>query len=141
MTYQEWDFIADTYIPLLGVYFVISVVKISRNRGWINVKQSIVGIIVSIGFIYGLMWLDDTMNIWPRFGLDYSTHTALALVFMVYFSRQSTTKFILATSSMLLYCLLMVYQQYHSIMDILTTSIMTLPFIYLAQLKTLRTKM
>ncbi|WP_299003525.1 hypothetical protein [uncultured Shewanella sp.] len=140
MTYQEWDFVADTYIPLLGVFFTVSMINVARNKDWMSLRQSITGVLLSTGFIYGLMWLDNIMNIWPRLGLDYSTHTALALVFVVYFSRQSTTKRLLATSSMLLYCLLMLYQQYHSIMDMLTTSIITLPILYLIQLRTSKTK-
>ncbi|WP_299492611.1 hypothetical protein [uncultured Shewanella sp.] len=136
MTYQEWGVIADSYIPLLGISFIITIVRTSLRQNWATAKQPIFGILLSICFIYGLMWLDQIMTIWPRLGLDYSTHTALALVFVVYFSLQSTKQCFWAIFSMVLYCLLMRYQQYHSVIDIITTSIITLPIIYLVQLKT-----
>lgn len=75
---------------------------------------------LSLGLIstYGLMWLDNTYQIWPAFGLDYSTHTAFALTFCLPLVKHQHWSWL---GMLLLYAWLMKSLNYHSWADMLTT--------------------
>lgn len=101
-------------------------------------------------WVWGIMLIDNALRIWLRFGLDYSTHTGLVLIFVLPFiwrwqrlqaqtldaqhqhalasiaSRQS----IFATLSLVIYAGLMKFLGYHSWMDMLTTSVLLVPGLY-----------
>jgi hypothetical protein len=129
ITYQQLDVIADSYIPIL---FVISVfvlaLDIFKSENKNNRKFSeLISIIVSIAIVYLVMALDNNFGIWLLFELDYSTHTALSLVFVAYLSSKSKTLLVFSVVSFLFYVLLMLYQKYHTIADIISTSVALMP--------------
>jgi hypothetical protein len=78
--------------------------------------------------VYGLMFLDNKFKLWEMFGSDFSTHTATALRLTIYIYFQ--THFLLLKRSVcavfLLYCALMVYQQYHTPLDIVSTAMVVI---------------
>ncbi len=53
-----------------------------RDHGLKNGLLQFGGVVLSTVFIYAVMFVDNTIGIWPAFDLDYSTHTAIALVFI-----------------------------------------------------------
>ncbi|MDC5819212.1 hypothetical protein OPW19_05155 [Vibrio europaeus] len=73
------------------------------------------------------MFADKYTGVYAAVGLDYSTHTALALVFVttLVLSHDWVKRGILL--SLLMYGGLMLYQGYHSWLDIALTTLMTLP--------------
>ncbi|MGD6736345.1 hypothetical protein ACP5PY_08125 [Photobacterium leiognathi subsp. mandapamensis] len=82
MTYQQWAFIADVYTPMIALACFISILRVMMKG---NVQQGFIRlglVVLSTLFIYGVMFLDNVLHIWPAFGLDYRTHTAIALVFV-----------------------------------------------------------
>ena len=87
------------------------------------------------------MFLDAKYQIWSSFNADYSTHTALALAFIVFFGFKN--KLVMCTSilSFICYCILMLYQQYHTIIDIASTSLALTPFFYWLQVKAKNSKL
>ncbi|HEY8941947.1 MAG TPA: hypothetical protein VIM59_17260 [Cellvibrio sp.] len=125
MSYETLDTIADSYIPVLLVLFVAGLAfKIYQSRA--NFRAAITHIGFLSGLLvmsYGLMFFDNAVHLWPALGLDYSTHTAVALslVFALCVSFPSQWKVFVI--SILLYALLMLYQRYHSILDIISTSV------------------
>ncbi len=124
MSYETLDAIADSYIPCLLMLFVANLI-IAFYKSWSNYKSAVSRIYFLIGsllFSYGLMFFDNAIHLWPALGLDYSTHTAVALslVFALCASLPSQWKFFVI--SMLLYAALMLYQRYHSVGDIISTS-------------------
>jgi len=125
MSYETLDTIADSYIPVLLVLFVAGLAfKIYQSRT--NFRTAITHIGFLSGLLvmsYGLMFFDNAVHLWPALGLDYSTHTAVALslVFALCVSFPSQCKVFVI--SILLYALLMLYQRYHSILDIISTSV------------------
>lgn len=150
LTYQQWDAIADSYIPLMAVLSLIHVVHVflsgssfSKVVSWANVKSLFVRVLTitaCTAWVYGLMYLDKHLNIWPSLSinnqvLDYSTHTALALVFSTYLFcanlKRHPARAYLSLVSMGLYLLLMKYQNYHTFADMLTTTVVVLPPMYL----------
>src|SRR5690606_6806076 len=72
---------------------------------------------------YGLMFLDNALGIWPAVGLDYSTHTAVALTLVLSLCGLARPFWKLLASSFVLYALLMLYQKYHTVPDILSTMV------------------
>ncbi|GLT17289.1 hypothetical protein GCM10007938_10660 [Vibrio zhanjiangensis] len=127
MTYQQLDAIADLYIPLLGILTLVwLLIKASR----LGIKSALIeAVTTSLGvmYIYALMFLDAYFAAYASIGLDYSTHTALALVFVTTLALISKEVRRITVISMLCYCLLMLYQGYHTLADMALTSLMTLP--------------
>ncbi len=131
LTYSQLDRIADSYIPalfLISIYVLaVGVFKLGLKRKGIEIAS----VVFSIVIVYGVMLLDNTFKIWSIFDLDYSTHTALSLVFVVYLSSKNKTLLRVSIISFLLYVLLMLYQKYHSVADILSTAIILIPLFWL----------
>ena len=127
MTYQQLDVIADSYIPLLGILTLVwLLIKASR----LGIKSALIETVTtSLGvmYIYALMFLDAYFTAYASIGLDYSTHTALALVFVTTLSLIGKQVRRITVISMVCYCLLMFYQGYHTLADMALTSLMTLP--------------
>jgi len=126
-TYQQLDLIADSYIPTL---IVVSMIVLAMDIFKLGFKRKFVelsSVIISILIVYFIMMFDNSFKVWPVFDLDYSTHTALSLVFVVYLSSKNKALLVLSVLSFSLYVLLMIYQNYHTIADIVSTSVVLIP--------------
>lgn len=78
--YETLDSIADAYIPLLATFsLVFIVVPLLQSRRRIAALR-LLAIALLLVSAYGLMFLDARLNIWALFDLDFSTHTAVALI-------------------------------------------------------------
>lgn len=125
MSFEQLDAIADSYIPLLLILFLVG---FGRNtyRFWPNYRAPLFSFLYLVGLLvisYGLMFFDNTVRLWPALGLDYSTHTAVALSLVFALCTVFPVQWKWLAGSMLAYAGLMLYQEYHSVMDILTTSL------------------
>jgi hypothetical protein len=125
MDYEILDTICDSYIPLLAIAFFVGLVgravKASGERRFlIRVFVFFAGMIL---VSYGIMFLDNAMHIWPAFGLDYSTHTAVSLTFVLSICVLARQFWKVAVGSFVVYVLLMLYQQYHTLSDIASTMV------------------
>ncbi len=127
LTYEQLDFIADLYIPIIGIMSLCFLVNVVRVAGLLNAVTYLGLLGAGVVYIYGLMFVDRYFLIWPSLGLDYSTHTALALVFVVFLALKSVRLMIFSVLSMLFYAGLMVYQGYHSVLDIVSTALIVTP--------------
>lgn len=78
---------------------------------------------MGLALAYGIMFIDNVYNIWSRWGLDYSTHTAVSLVLVTYLSLLVPRWLLLWQLSFFSYCGLMLYQKYHTVADILSTGV------------------
>ena len=139
VTYEQLDFIADSYIPLLFIAVLGVVAKNGAGKGLITIGLNTWPVILGVAWIYSLMFIDEKLQLWPSLGLDYSTHTALALVFVTALCFSGPLAFAGSILTMLGYCLLMVYQEYHSIADIVSTALVILPVLVWLNLKLKRT--
>ena len=124
MDYEKLDAIADAYIPLLAILFLISVgyrFYSDRSQWWHNASISfLLFCLILISYIF--MFADNAMQIWSRFGLDYSTHTAISLALVFVLCVLYPKRIMILAATFVGYVALMLYQKYHSIADILTTS-------------------
>lgn len=121
--YETLDNIADAYVPLLALLSLFSLSRTAYLSRWRQLATD-TALFVSILLIaYGLMFLDNYLGIWPAFGLDYSTHTAVALALVIFLMSSTKHYSAYLLGSLVLYFLLMLYQGYHSLADILTTAV------------------
>jgi hypothetical protein len=90
---------------------------------------------LSLAFIYAIMFVDNDIGLWHAAGLDYSTHTAFALVWVLYICISLKTLLLPTIISLFCYGILMMYLQYHTLADIVTTSMAVTPVIYMVMEK------
>lgn len=131
-TFEILDIIADSYIPVLLLISLAIVVNSFKSRG-IKIGFYHLSLLTAlITLVYLFQFMDHVFSLWPYFGLDYSTHTAsaLAIVAFVTYTARNTTIPVLV--SFLCYLLLMLYQHYHSLADIVVTIAAIGPFMFLS---------
>lgn len=114
--------IADLYIPLLIFTWLFYLYQEAAIR-----RAEIKILLLSLLLVYTVMFLDNYFNIWPIWGLDYSTHSAVALIFVVNLTWRNKTLQLLVPLSLLVYCCLMRKLNYHSFADTLITILVLLP--------------
>ncbi|MRI33812.1 hypothetical protein EOPP23_12530 [Endozoicomonas sp. OPT23] len=120
--YETIDAIADAYNPLLALLVLILLAMAVKQGQRELTKKQAVSLCLAMATVYGLYFLDAGFSLWPSAGLDYSSHTAFALVLvlhlMVYFRKFTG----LLVGTFLIDLLLMKYQEYHTWEDMLTTA-------------------
>lgn len=123
-TYEKLDILADTYAPALLCALIALILK----RLWMGERrQARTMAMVSAGalaLVYTLRGVDAWWRIYAAWGLDYSTHTAFALVVVAVLAFYVTAWRIKAVIllSFPAYLWLMFHQQYHSMADMLVTA-------------------
>lgn len=125
ISYATLDAIADSYIPLLLILFLVGVGR-KTCQFWPHCQAPIFSFLYLVGLLaisYGLMFFDNAVRLWPALGLDYSTHTAVALSLVFSLCSVFPKHAQWLALSVLVYAGLMLYQEYHSVMDILTTGL------------------
>ena len=119
-TINTLAFSADCYTPIL---LLLALVDVARY--WISGNKFYgLRLIFAAVVVYVWMYADHYFQLWARMGLDYSTHTAAALVLVVIvsFDKRVPLKLLLA-SSLISYGYLMYLLHYHSWADMLTTAL------------------
>lgn len=127
-TYECWDRIADAVNPSLALLaialaiFSPAVRRFGRGR-WIAL------LVLSVASVYGVQWLDQQLSLWSRWGADYSTHTALAVSVGVPIGLPGLRWRLFAIVTLVSYALLMLYQRYHTVTDIVSAAAVIFVFI------------
>lgn len=122
-SYETLDAIADAYNPLLALISLLLIAARLFKAQWKPAGRGMAGFIAVALVAYGLMFLDRFLGIWPAFGLDYSTHTATSLGLVLLLSLEARKLATLWAVSLACYFILMVYQRYHTVSDIVTTTL------------------
>jgi len=125
LDYATLDAIADSYNPLLLLLSLLYIGAAYFKGHWKMGGRRAVGFAVVVLVAYGLMFADKRYGLWEGLGLDYSTHTATSIgmvLFLSYFTSKLSVSVGLG-ASFILYAGLMLYQRYHSFLDILTTGV------------------
>lgn len=128
--YQALVILADCYTPLLMLAFSGVLLKTLMRRQWLQLACRLLLLGYGAVVTYGLMFADRAWSLWQTWGLDYSTHTAAALVLVVLINHSIPRVCSLNIMLLVAYAGLMLYQQYHSVSDILTTAAVVLLLFY-----------
>ncbi len=123
LSYETLDAIADSYNPLLALISLALIATGLWKAQWKLARVRILAFAVAALVAYGFMLLDGYLNIWSAFSLDYSTHTAVSLGLIIFLSFNAPKLIAVWVVSFISYVLLMLYQRYHTISDIATTSV------------------
>ena len=113
-------FVADVYTPILLIVALFTIVVQWKKGNKFNGLYLVYAVLV----VYMLMFVDHYFQLWVRIGLDYSTHTAVALAFVIFIgmNKNNTMKLVLG-STMFIYCYLMFALGYHSWSDMMSTAL------------------
>ena len=124
MSYETLDSIADAYIPiLLGLFMAGLIGNLYKNiNSYRLVFVKFLYLIVLLIISYAIMFFDNATKLFPMLGLDYSTHTAVALSLVYALCLLLANRRIVFAFSMFMYSGLMLYQGYHTILDIIITA-------------------
>ncbi len=139
MDYETLDKIADSYIPALAIiaFFATALVASgSQNRVKIAFFR-LLFLSFFLGVAYGFMFLDNAYHIWQKLGLDYSTHTAVSFVLVMYLGLLIPKSLLFWSTSLIFYYGLMLYQEYHTLTDILSTAVVLVIAIVVVFISTL----
>ena len=146
-SYETLDIIADSYIPgllLLAIYLLLK--PLFKDRNYRVFFRRVLQLLSWVVITYGLRFLDNYYQLFPSVDLDYSTHTAAASLLCLFIvinlpKNPLATKLILAIGlSLFSYFGLMLYQQYHTLADIVSTLILVLSLTY-ASMKAIEVKL
>ncbi len=114
--------VADVYTPLLALASLVVLARTFIQAPWREAGLQLLGLSAALVIVYGLMFLDAHFGLWPAWSLDYSTHTAVALVLVLFLVARRPRLTGLWVGSLIAYALLMVYQRYHTLADIASTA-------------------
>jgi hypothetical protein len=123
LSYQQLDAIADANNPLLGVVCALRLAWLLSRKQWAYSARMVVFFGCALIVAYGWEKIDLRLMLWPRIGLDYSTHTAVAVAvtYVIFlFWREARIVWLVW---LLAYAVLMLWQRYHSVGDIVTTAV------------------
>jgi hypothetical protein len=121
-TYEQLDWIADSVTPTLAVLALIAPwlpMYSAAAAPWKRVLATLICVAVA----YAGMALDQLTGAWPAMSLDYSTHSAVALALLFSLAQLSRRWLIASIVIGVSYAVLMLYQRYHTVADILSTAI------------------
>ncbi|MGF1528376.1 MAG: hypothetical protein ACFCBW_16485 [Candidatus Competibacterales bacterium] len=122
-SHENLDLLADAYLPLLALLAIITLLRAVFLQHWRSLGRLVSILVSSLAIAYGLMLLDGQLALWRAFDLDYSTHTAVAMA-LVGFLSLATQGYVKAlVASLILYLGLVIYQGYHTPLDVLTTAL------------------
>lgn len=121
LLYETIDLIAGAYTSLLMLGVLLVIIRYLLRRQWSRARYYDLELLFGLLLVYGLIGLDNTFAVWPSLGWDYSTHSAVVWVLVVVLFRVNGRASFVWPLSFFLYALVMLYQQYHTVIDILST--------------------
>ena len=128
MLNETLDTIADSVNP--GSYALRSSARGLTERrfaikvpAWYFWARTLASVVV----VYAVMYTDNRLGLWPRLGLDYSTHTAFAVAIITSLAVVSFRWLFFLIPCLIGYAGLMLYLGYHTMVDILTTALVIAP--------------
>ncbi len=119
--------LADLYTPL---FFLQSFWLAHKNK---QLRSTSLFLLLSCAVVGGLSALDRWLQVWPTWGMDFSTHSAIIippLLVIAYYLHQQYWRVIYGLIA-LSYLGLMIQLQYHTLVDIISTLLFVTPWVTL----------
>lgn len=124
LSYESLDAIADSVNPTIGVLALLA--PWLRRKG-ARYALALNGLtLVAVAIAYALQAIDAQIRLWPSLGLDYSTHTAVFVAIASSLWQHGRWLRIAAVVLAVAYAALMLFQRYHSWLDITSTTLVML---------------
>ena len=124
LSYESLDAIADSVNPTIGL--VALLVPWLRRQGPRYALAFNALTLVAVAMAYALQAIDAQIRLWPSLGLDYSTHTAVFVAIASSLWQHGRWLRIAAVALAVAYAALMLFQRYHSWLDIMSTTLVML---------------
>lgn len=124
LSYASVDAIADSVNPAVGVLALLLPWLRRTSTRYALVMNGLT--VLAVAFAYALQFIDAQLRLWASVNLDYSTHTA---VFVAIASSLWQHGRWLRGAVVVLggaYASLMLYQRYHSWLDITSTALVVM---------------
>lgn len=110
---------ADLYTPFLAAFYLKRLYQSPSS-----LRASLICLLLAnLGIAWGLMFIDQAWTIWPAWKLDYSTHTAVAVAFIVGLCVSAPRQSPYWGTSLVFYAALMMALDYHSLADVISTAV------------------
>lgn len=122
LNHQTLDAIADAVNPVVGVLALMLPWLRPRIRGQRAFIMDLLTL-AAVGLAYAVMALDSAFLPWGRLGLDYSTHAAVYIAIASSLWQQGGMARLTGVIVGAAYAALMLWQKYHSFLDIVTTAV------------------
>ena len=122
MDFETLDFIADCCNPILVFALLCYISQALFKRDFQEAVLYFVSASVFLCVIYAVGWIDHVFQLWPSTSLDYSHHTTFAVAVIASFNKH----ILVWVLSLFAYIFLMLYQQYHSVEDIVSSALSVL---------------
>lgn len=120
LSYDALDAIADSVNPALGV--VALLVPWMRRKGKRYALALDALTLLAVAVAYTGQAIDSQLGLWSRAGLDFSTHIAVFIAIASSLWQQGRAWRFAAALLGLAYAALMLYQRYHSWLEITSTA-------------------
>jgi len=129
------DILADAINPALILAVIVAPLIVRRRDNISPSRESLpwnfwARAAFSIALVYGFAQLDRQLHIWPNFGLDYSTHSAIALAAAISLAFYNRRWLVYLIPLLLFYGALMWALKFHTVADMLTTAILIVPLVF-----------
>jgi hypothetical protein len=127
LSHQTLKVVADSVNPILGILAIA--LPIMKWRGQWRPSSMHIGVtLLTVAFTYLFRAVFDLERLWASWGLDFSTHTAICVVLVVALSSLHWKRAWIWCVILGAYAQLMVYQSYHTWVDIGTTAAVMFPY-------------
>ena len=117
------DRIADSVNPTLGLLAVALPWLRPYRQPPLTAWRRVGGALLCVGLAYAGQAFDNFTGLWPLLSLDYSGHSAVCVAWLVSIAHLSYRWAVGAIAVGCMYAALMMYQQYHTFADIVTTAV------------------
>ena len=122
-SHETLAIIADVYTPILALAALAILLRAPGRLQWQALGARMARLAAGALIAYGLMFLDNWLQLWPALGMDYSTHTAVALVLVMFIAAHAPNARWWCWISLPAYAVLMLVLRYHTAADIVTTAL------------------
>lgn len=127
LSHQTLKIVADSVNPSLAV--LVLALPFARWKGQLRIASAHIAVtLVTVMLTYLLRGVFNLESVWASWGLDFSTHGAICIVLVVALSSLEWKRVWIWAAIFVSYDALMIYQSYHSWVDIATTSVVMFPF-------------
>ena len=118
--YAVVDIICDLINPALTIVVIGYVLVLTMQGRRAESNAVLLQMLVGLGVIYGLLFLEGSLHHHGFAGIDYSTHSAYALVFTLILMQFKSARYYVGTV-FAAYMVAIVLQGYHSLPEVVVT--------------------